>query len=273
MAAKAAADYDKIASIDRHVDNDELSNAADDRRFDDRNMNDYGVNGRTDNDGLTALLRHLHSKITAFESERVSWLARFEAARLSQDARAAAVRMLRELNTEYLDLGRAVSECRVQTWEAKMQRMELQRENKELEHLKSAHQAQRTEELAAVFDEVEAKQVVNHRTGQKPHKVTKFTMNEVATKSNRPNDLSLKQSKNSQANNKRAQGRFETMTEPDKKTKAMYKTVVIPKDIALNNAHDDSLDNHVALAVPHSNLDLQIRGDSQKGRAQQDVGG
>jgi hypothetical protein len=198
--------------------------------------------------GVTALLHHLHSKITGFESERVSWLAKFEAARLSLSSRATAVRSLRELNTELMDLGRAVSECTVQTWEAKLQRMELQRENKDLEHHQSASQNQRTQELATVFEEGEVKQVVDLRKGQKPQKVTKFSMLDTNTKAGKNNDLSLKQNKVGPGS-KRQPGRFEAMTEPEKQIKAMYKTVVIPRDPGLRDQLDDSLDNHVNLAV------------------------
>lgn len=266
MSANAAAEHGQRGGLGVYY-RDELSMPDDMRPRSDNRLEERRTQQSADATGLTALLQHLHSKITSFEAERVSWLSRFEAARLSQAARASAVRSLREINTEMLDLGRAVSECRVQTWEAKMQRMELQRENKELEHIKTVNQAQRTEELAAVFDIAEAKQVINHRKGQKPQKVTKFTMNEVNTKSNRPNDLSLKQSKNFQTSGKRPQGRFEAMTEPEKKIKAMYKTVVIPKDLTLGNHNDDSLDNHVALAVYLSNPDLQVRRNLEKRRA------
>lgn len=198
--------------------------------------------------GLTALLQHLHSKIVGFEAERVSWLAKFEAARLALSSRAGSVRSLRELTSELMDLSRAVSECKVQTWEAKLQRMELARENKELEHSQSASQNQRVHELANVFDETEVKQIVDLKKGQKPKKVTKFSMEDTNSKVSQNNDLSLRQNKTG-AIGKKASGRFEAMTEPQKQVKAMYKTVVIPRDPGLRDRLDESLENHVNLAV------------------------
>jgi hypothetical protein len=198
--------------------------------------------------GATALLVHLHGKIKSFEAERVAWLAKFEAARLSQTSRAAAVRSLRLLNTDLMDLGRAVSECRVHAWEARLQRMELQRTNKDLEHSQTLGQTQRVQELAGVFDETEVKQTIGLRKGQKPQKVTKFSMTEAPGKAGKNNDLSLRQNKVSESS-KRSIGRFEAMTEPEKQVKAMYKTVVIPRDPGLKDHLDDSLENHVNLAV------------------------
>lgn len=209
----------------------------------------------SDSQGLVALLSHLQRKIKNFEAERVSWLAKFEAARLSQSTRAGAVRSMRALTTDLMDLSRAVSECRVQTWEARLQRLELQRENKDLEHSQSTSQAQRVQELATVFDETEVKQVVDLKKSQKPHKITKFSMVEAPSKPSKANDFSLKQSKVG-SNQKKPIGRFEAMTEPEKQVKAMYKTVVIPRDPGIRDNLDESLEHHVNLAVKDLHLDI-----------------
>jgi hypothetical protein len=195
---------------------------------------------------LTALLQHLHSKILAFEAERLNWLARFETLRLNMPSRSSNMHGLRQLLGEYIDLSRAVSEAKVQYLEEQLQRKELEQENHELESKAKHANKNRVGELASVFKEETVEQAISFKKGEKPAKVTKFTSNPPAGSS-----MSLRHHTAAA----KGQSRVGSLIDTTKPIKAVYKTVVIPKDVIEvpdlddHNHMDQSLAAHVSLAT------------------------
>ena len=202
------------------------------------------------NGALTALLQHLQMKIQGFETERLTWLARFETLRLNLATKSTSVHQLRRLVGEQLDLGRAVSETRVQFLEERLQRQELEQENKEIEDRDRHGQKERVGELATVYKEEAVEQAVRFKKGQKPSKVTKFTGGgpQTGPTNTQASSMGLK-------HHTAGQSRVSSYLDQNKPIKAVYKTVVIPKEVidlpeyGGYGERDESLTAHVALAT------------------------